>query len=440
MTLTAKSEHNKKALDVAAAGSYKDMLSASANFTGHMESQSSFRDLSMNVFVNGGDVPSVVSTIPDVKTEILDALDTGGKCTKENAVASQVLVRDWLSLQTIAKLAQQNPKIYTALRPKVSITPDILSRINNIVMKTKTLVQLANKCHENVFSCMTKQWNEPVAMREVYYTNALLNLTVFQNDVQQIIKATVADHEAVLHFEQRLEAIYLKWLRPAEALTSFVFTFTIRVLNKYDHWADPPPKGTRGLIATFTIDPNHEDTSKDIPWTKTPQIDNGHHGTHHYQGYFYASFKADVLTVCQYWNKHKRWTPNVLFHPGGDSGAKVYYDNSVATVYTFTVTYNYADNMFLPDNTVPTYTSNIVFKTNIPERPTSYTPTFGYYSATGESPNPDAGNTVTAEAVGKDDEHEIDDDDDDDDGKPRFQFSSHMPYCSDEITTNCFRR
>ena len=77
MTITAKSEYDKTSLDIAAKASYKDMFSASANFTAQMESQTGFRDLSVEVFTYGGDVPAVVTTIAEVKTKILDALDTG---------------------------------------------------------------------------------------------------------------------------------------------------------------------------------------------------------------------------------------------------------------------------------------------------------------------------------------------------------------------------
>ena len=250
ITLTAKSEYEKKELDVAAKASYQDMFSGSASFQSKMKSQSSFSGLSVSLFLNGGDVPAVASTIDEVRDKILTPLDSGNKCTKENAIVSRAMIRNWLSFQTIAALAQKNPNISKVLLPEYYVSPNVLGRMNSIIMKTKTLVEQSDKCHSNVFSCATKQWNEPTGKRESYYTNALHDLTTFQNEIHQVTEATLVDMEAVLRFEQELEKIYLKWLRPAEKLTPFIFHFKIRVLT-YDDYHPPP--GLRNFQAPHTL-------------------------------------------------------------------------------------------------------------------------------------------------------------------------------------------
>ena len=342
VTLTAKSEYDKTSLDIAAKASYKDMFSASANFTAQMKSQTGFRDLSVEIFTYGGDVPAVVTTIAEVKTKILDALDTGGKCSSENAIVSQAMVRSWLAFQAVTDMIPQNPQIVKALSPNVTIAASILSRLNNLIMKTRTLVNVADKCHHNVFSCVTKQWNEPTATRQKYYTGALKNLTELQDRVDRVTEADLADTHIVLEFETLLENIYLTWLKPAEALTPFEFTFTIRVLNWYDDYSDPPPYGTNGQTGTFTIDPNHEDTGNEIVWAIQPQIDDGHSNCRHFYGNFHASYKTEELFVWQTWTRvcgSSATTEKVTFYPGGDNKGTADYDGTVRTVYSFVVTY-----------------------------------------------------------------------------------------------------
>lgn len=348
ITLTAKSEYQKKELDVAAKASYQDMFSGSADFQGKMQSHSSFSALSVSLFLNGGDVPSIASTIGEVRDEVLKPLDSGNNCTKENSIASRAMIRSWLSFQTIAALAEQNQNITKALLPKYYVSPNVLARMNNIIMKTKTLVQQCDKCHSNVFSCTSKQWNEPVEKRRAYYTNALHDLTVFQNEIQQVTEATLADMEAVLHYEQELENIYLKYLRPAEKVTPFVFHFNIRVLTDYDNYEDPPPSGTNGATGSFIIDPNHEDTvSNEKEWPTQPQLDNGHSNCRHFYGKFYASYKANVLYVWQWWNRvcgAETTTSKVAYYPGGNPGGTSDYDDTVRTVFSFRVEYNYQES------------------------------------------------------------------------------------------------
>lgn len=343
VTLTAQSEQDKKTLDVAAKASYQSMFSASADFTGKMESQKGFKGLSVNVFTHGGNVPAVASSIDEVRTKILDPLDTGGACSTENAVVSRALVRSWLSLQAIDDLAQNNTNIIEAMSPNHTILPNTLDRMNNVIMKSKTLLKKAEKCHHNVFSCVTKQWNESTTARDAYYTSATENLTIFQSKIDKITQATL-NSDTVLQFEKELDDIYQTWLKPAEALTSFTFTFKIRVLNWYDDYADPPPYGTNGLTGSFTINPNYQDTiNQAIEWATKPQIDNGHSNCRHFYGNFYASYQADTLTVWQVWNRvcgsYNQKTSTVIFQPGGDNEGTTDYDDTVRTIYSFSVTY-----------------------------------------------------------------------------------------------------
>ena len=209
-------------------------------------------------------------------------------------------------------------------------------------MKTRTFVNVADKCHHNVFSCVTKQWNEPTATRQKYYTSALKNLTELQDRVDRVTEADLADTHIVLEFETLLENIYLTWLKPAEALTPFSFTFTIRVLNWYDDYSDPPPYGTNGQTGTFTIDPNHEDTGNEIVWAIQPQIDDGHSNCRHFYGNFHASYKTEELFVWQTWTRvcgSDATTEKVTFHPEGYTDGTADYDGTVRTVYSFVVTY-----------------------------------------------------------------------------------------------------
>ena len=341
--LTAKSEHQKKELDVAAKASYQDMFSGSASFESKMKSQSSFSGLSVSLFLNGGNVPSVASTIQEVRDEILKPLDTGGKCSKDNAIASRAMIRNWLAFQSIADLADENPNITKVLLPGYYVSPSVLGRMNNVIMKTRTLVEQCDKCHANVFSCTTKQWNEPTEKREALYTAALHDLTIFQNKIHQVTEATLADMEAVLHFEQELENIYLKYLRPAEKVTPFTFKFNIRVLNYYDDYHDPPPYGTHGVTGSFKINPNREDTvNSEIQWNTQPKLDNGHSNCRHFNGKFFVSYKANVLYVWQWWNRvcgDEATTGRVGYYPGGDPGGTSDYDGTVRTVFSFTVDY-----------------------------------------------------------------------------------------------------
>ena len=342
--LTAKSEYHKKELDFAAKASFQGMFSASSSFESDMKSQSSFNGLSLSVFSNGGNVPSIASSIQEVRDKILMPLDTGGKCSKKNAIASRAMIRSWLAFQSIADLAHENPNITKILLPEYHVAPNVLGRMNNIIMKTKTLVQQSDKCHANVFSCSTKQWNEPTEKKEALYTAALHDLTIFQKKIHQVTEATLADMEAVFHFEQELENIYLKHLRPAEKVTPFTFNFEIRVLNDYDKYRDPPRVGTKNETGSFPINPNRQDTlNSEIQWNTQPQLDNGHSNCRHFYGKFYASYKANVLYVWQVWNrvcggKNKK-TKKVKYHPGGNSDGTSDYARTVRTAFSFTVDY-----------------------------------------------------------------------------------------------------
>jgi len=343
VTITARSEEEKKSLDVAAKASYHSMFSASANFTAHMESQTGFEGLSVNVFTLGGNVTAVATTIPEVRTNILEPLDTGGACSSENAMVTRALIRSWLSLQSIADLVPNNSDIVQALTPNNTVLPNTLDRMNKVISQSKILLNKAAKCNQNVFSCVTKQWNESTTARETYYTKATEELTIYQNSIDKNTQATLTP-DTVLQFEQQLESIYQTWLKPAEALTAFTFAFTIRVLNWYDDYADPPPSGTNGLKGSFTINPNYQDTvNQEIVWNTKPQIDDGHSNCRHFYGNFFASFKNDTLNVWQIWNRvcgsSNEHTETLPFQPGGDSGGTTDYDDTVRTIYSFEVTY-----------------------------------------------------------------------------------------------------
>ena len=344
VTITAKSEHDKKSLDVAAKASYEDMFSASAHFTENMEKQSGFSHLTVEVFTYGGDVPAVVTTIPEVKSKILDPLDSGAKCTADNALVSRALIRSWLAMPAVTDAIAGDPQIIRILTPQVSIPPHVLARMNNVIMRTRMLLKLADKCHRNVFGCVTKQWDEPTAGRQKLYTKAVQNLTDFQSKVDQANEQTLADPRAVLRFQQQLEDIYLKWLKPAEALTAFTFQFNIRVLNWYDDYQDPPPYGTNNLKGNFKIDPNRENTEQTITWATKPQIDNGHANCRHFYGHFLASYKDAQLSVSQIWSRvcgsSDKTVGPVVFYPGGDNSGTTDYDDTVRTAYSFTVKYD----------------------------------------------------------------------------------------------------
>ena len=133
------------------------------------------------------------------------------------------------------------------------------------------------------------------------------------------------------------------WLKQAEKLTPFTFTFTSRVLNWYNDYADPPPYGTNNLEATFTIDPNHEETvESSVAMTSVPDLDNGHSNCRHFYGKFYASYQNEVLSVKQWWNRvcgSQGMTAPVLFHPGGDIQGSTDFDSTVRTKYSFDVKY-----------------------------------------------------------------------------------------------------
>lgn len=190
---------------------------------------------------------------------------------------------------------------------------------------------------------MTKQWNEGTNTRLALYDQAFKDLSKLVNDLDQATEATLYDSSSLVNFENRLEAIYQKSLRPAEKLTPFTFTFTIRVLDWYDDYADPPPHGTNGLTATFTIDPNHEDTvGCPVIMTQQPSLDNGHSNCRHFYGKFYAKYQAEVLSVYQWWNRvcgSQGNTPTVEFHPGGDTEGSTDFDSTVRTKYSIDVTY-----------------------------------------------------------------------------------------------------
>ena len=342
VTITAKSEYMKKDLDITAKAAYGNMIGASAEFTSTMNSQKGFSSMSVKVFTEGGDVPATISSLAEVKTKILDPLDTGGKCSPENAKVTRAIVKSWLTFPPIAQLAARHTPIIDALMPKKIITSHTLARLNNLNMKTRVLLAMADKCHQNVFSCVTKQWNEPTDTRLALYTGAFNALTKFVNTLDNT-NETVLDGTALLNLEKKLEDIYQTWIKPAEKVTPFTFTFNIRVLNKYDHYADPPPSGTNNLVATFTIDPNHEDTvSAAVKMTQEPHLDNGHANCRHFYGIFHASYQAEVLSVSQWWNRvcgSKGTTSSITFHPGGDTGGSEDFDNIVRTVYSIDVKY-----------------------------------------------------------------------------------------------------
>ena len=146
VTITAKSEYGKKDLDTTAKANYKDMISASAAFEAHMNSQKSFSHLSVEASIHGGDVPVTVSDLSDVQTKILDPLDTGGKCSNENAVVTRAIIKSWLTFPAVAELATKNSSIFDALQPKEVIPTHSLARLNSVNMKTRALQALADKC------------------------------------------------------------------------------------------------------------------------------------------------------------------------------------------------------------------------------------------------------------------------------------------------------
>jgi len=243
----------------------------------------------------------------------------------------------------VAKLAAKNSSILDALLPKEVIPTHSLARLNIVNLKTRVLQALADKCHQHVFSCVTKQWNETTDTRLALYDQAYKDLSNLVNDLDQATDVTLYDNSSLVNFENTLEAIYKKSLRPAEKLTAFTFTFNISVLNWYDNYADPPPYGTNGLIATFTIDPNHEDTvGTAVTMTSQPHLDDGHSNCRHFYGTFHANYQAGVLSVHQYWNRicgSSGSTPTVKFYPGGDTEGSTDYDETLRTKYSINVIY-----------------------------------------------------------------------------------------------------
>merc|ERR1719313_2012064 len=103
------------------------MISASGDFNHTLSLQKGFSSLETDVFTYGGDVPAAVSKLEDVKPLILDPLDTGGKCNKDSAKVTRVILKSWLSLPAIVEAAVANDDIETALMPKTVMSTDVLA-------------------------------------------------------------------------------------------------------------------------------------------------------------------------------------------------------------------------------------------------------------------------------------------------------------------------
>ncbi len=359
ITITATSEREKKELDASAKAEYTTMFSTKSSFEHDIRSNSAFKGLSVKVSVVGGEVSvTAAGSISEVRDNILTPLDTGGKCTPTNAVPTRVLVTGWLTFPPITSLAAENSDINKFLTPKEPLLPNILARFNDVYMTTNIYYQHAIKCSTDIFSCVTRQWNETTNVRRAYYKNATDQLLKFRNELDKVTQNTlVSKPDAVLAMENKLQDIYETYLKPAKALTPFTFVFSIKVTSSYDDYNSYD--GATDLTGKeFRIDPNYEDTENKIEWAINPGLDNGHSNCRHFYGHFYAEYQTNILSVWMNWIRvcgSKKDTGKTTFHPGGDSTGSIDYDGTVRTEFSFDVKYD-----FLPDEHSSTSTQNVL--------------------------------------------------------------------------------
>lgn len=206
VTVTAESEEEKLMVDEAAKVSYANLFSTTSNFTAVMNSTRGFKGLSVSATVRGGNVSTAVFSIEDVKTKTLEPLDSGTACTTHTAIVSRVLIQSWLLLPAISELVDTNHSISEALKPP-NLSPDTLEQMNEVIMTGRTYSNIADRCSQNVYDCVTKQWNEPNDTRKAYYASASKNLMIFQSEIDKLTQDSLT-LDTVDQYKMTLECIY----------------------------------------------------------------------------------------------------------------------------------------------------------------------------------------------------------------------------------------
>merc|ERR1740138_448627 len=338
ITVTSENEYVKKKVDAAASASYADIVSVSGKFSSALEHTTGFESMETSVYNVGGTAPTDV-TIKDIGTKIVDAMDDGTACTVETAVVTRVVIKSWLSLQAVAEV-NFNKKAEELLQPSCAGRQLYLERFDALHGKTVVLLNKAEKCHRNVYACITRQWDEPLEHRAALFETAADSLRLLRHTLESMDEKNLCDHDNLLKFETKLQDIIGKWLMPAEALSAFTFHFYGAVASSHDHWSTR--KGTHFSNVELTVDPNRMNVNQKIWMKAEPRLDNGHGNCRHYFGTFYAYYQAGKLNVYQKWHHrchaHDHTTSTQTFLPGGSQSAQEQWD-AVRAEYHFTVSY-----------------------------------------------------------------------------------------------------
>ena len=257
ITVTAKSEQEKKDLDIEVGAKY-------AGFGAAVESSGSFSDTlrkstkvdSTSISIDNVGTINLPFSLDDaakVHTEIIEPLTTGKACTKDSSKVLRVIVMPWLSNQQVVEHIRDAgaAEAVAALMP-IGMQPAALEDLSDLLEKVKAKKTRAEMCHNDIFQCTTQNWNENPAPRQEAYDKALTELQNLEHTLALLDEDKyIADPSVVTRSQNQFEEVFKRYLRPAELMP----TLTFRISGSAKTEKEEKP-----FNIILKVDPNRDNT------------------------------------------------------------------------------------------------------------------------------------------------------------------------------------